>query len=279
MSVQNFIPTVWSETLKKALDEKYVAVANCSRDYEGDIRQKGSRVKILSVGDITVSDYTPNADMSSPGALDTSSLELVIDRAKYFNFQLDDVDHAQAVPGLMEAAMKNAADALAKEADQYIYSLYSQVENNVACDTVNNQYANIVNAFLEARTKLMKGGVTDVNDIVFEITPKVAEELLKKEIALSSDSADLMKNGCIGKIAGCKVYVTNNIVTYSGTAAIHHYCLARSRRAIAFAEQISEVEAYRPEMRFADAVKGLHLYGAKIVYPDEICVLDLSVEC
>ena len=106
MSVQNFIPTVWSETLKKALNEKYVGVANCSREYEGDIRQKGNRVKILNVGAISVSDYTPNTNMSDPETLDGGATDLVIDRAKYFNFQLDDVDHAQAVPGLMDAAMK-----------------------------------------------------------------------------------------------------------------------------------------------------------------------------
>ncbi|MBE6529243.1 MAG: P22 coat protein - protein 5 domain protein [Ruminococcaceae bacterium] len=278
MSVQNFIPTVWSETLQKALDEKYVGVANCSREYEGEIKKKGSRVKILNVGDISVSDYTPNCDMSSPESLDGTTLELVVDRAKYFNFQLDDIDHAQAVPGLMEAAMKNAAAALAKEADQYIYSLYDQVENRVYCDIINNDYSSILHPFLEARTMLMKSGVTDVNDIVFEITPKAAEELLKKEISLSSDSADIFENGCIGKIAGCKVFVTNNIYIHEGASANHHYCYARSRRAIAFAEQISEIEAYRPESRFADAVKGLHLYGAKIVYPNEICVLDLSIE-
>ncbi len=278
MSVQNFIPTIWSETLKKSLNEKYVAVANCSHEYEGEIQKKGSRVKILNVGNITVSDYTPNSNMSSPETLDSATMDLLIDRAKYFNFQLDDVDRAQAIPGLMEAAMKNAADALAKEADRYVYSLWAFSDNTVCCDTVNNQNANILNAFLEARTKLMKGGVTDVNDIVFEITPKVAEELLKKEILLSSDSGDLIENGCIGKVAGCKVFVSNNIEVEEGNAAIHHYCLARSRRAVAFAEQISEIEAYRPEMRFADAVKGLHLYGARIVYPDEFCVLDLSVE-
>ena len=277
MSVLNFIPTIWSETLKKSLNEKYVAVANCSREYEGEIRQKGNRVKILSVGDVVLFNYTANTDLSTPRVLDTSATELVINRAKCFNFLLDDIDHAQAVPGLMEAAMKNAADALAKEADQYIYSLRSQVENSVSCNTVSDPDANILNAFLEARTKLMEGGVSDINDIVFEITPKVAEKLLKKEINLSSDSADLLKNGCIGKIAGCKVYVTNNIETAENDSITHHYCFARSRRAIAFADQLSEIEAYRPEMRFADAVKGLHLYGAKIVYPNEICVLDLAV--
>ena len=277
MSVQNFVPTVWSETLQKALNEKYVGVANCSREYEGEIRKKGSRVRILNVGSIDVSTYTPNCDMSNPQSLDGTSTELVIDRAKYFNFQLDDVDHAQAVPGLMEAAMKNAAAALAKEADQYIYSLYSEVTNSVTCDLVNEQ-GNIVEAFLKARTKLLEGGVSDVNDIVFEVSPKVAEELLKKEITLSTDNAGLLENGCIGKLAGCKIFVSNNIVVNEGAAMIHHYCLARSRRAIAFAEQISEIEAYRPEMRFADAVKGLHLYGAKIVYPNEICYLDIGID-
>lgn len=278
MSVQNFVPTVWSETLQKALNEKYVGVANCSREYEGEIRKKGSRVRILNVGSIDVSTYTPNSNMSNPQSLDGISTELVIDRAKYFNFQLDDVDHAQAVPGLMEAAMKNAAAALAKEADQYIYSLYGEVTNSVYCDLVNSESASIVDTFLKARTKLLEGGVSDVNDIVFEVSPKVAEELLKKEIALSSDSAGLLENGCIGNLAGCKIFVSNNIVTNEGAAAVHHYCLARSRRAIAFAEQISEIEAYRPEMRFADAVKGLHLYGAKIVYPNEICVMDIGVD-
>ncbi len=278
MSIQAFIPTVWSETLQKALNEKYVGVANCSREYEGEIRKKGSRVRILNVGNINVSTYTPNTNMSNPQSLDGTSTELVINCAKYFNFQLDDVDRAQTVPGLMEAAMKNAAAALAKDADQYIYMLYGEVTNHVSCDLVNDPRGNIVETLLQARTKLLEGGVSDVNDIVFEVSPKVAEELLKKEITLSTDNASLLENGCIGKLAGCKIFVSNNIVTEEGAAAMHHFCLARSRRAVAFAEQISEIEAYRPEMRFADAVKGLHLYGAKIVYPNEICVMDIAVD-
>lgn len=277
MSVQNFIPTIWSEALQKSLNQSYVGVANCSREYEGEIRSKGNRVRILNVGDIIVANYTQNTDITAPRALDGNYTELMINRAKCFNFQLDDIDRIQSVPGLMEAAMKKAAAALAKEADQYIYSLWSQVENTVSCDMVNDESANILNAFLEARTKLMVGGVSDVKDIVFEITPKIAEELLKKEINLSSDNADLLETGCIGKIAGCKVFVSNNIETSADAGAVHHHCLARSRRAVAFADQISKVEAYRPETRFADAVKGLHLYGAKIIYPNEICVLDINV--
>ncbi len=277
MSVSNFIPTIWSETLQKALNQKYIGVANCSRAYEGDIRQKGNSVKILDLGDISVGDYTPNSSMSYPETLSGNAVELVIDRAKYFNFQLDDVDHAQAIPGLMEAAMKNAADALAKEADQYIFSLFATAGTMISCDLVNDSTANLAFSLLEARTKLLENGVPDANDIVFEISPKVAELLLKSEINLISADSDFLENGCIGKFAGCKVFVTNNIASYEGASALHHYCYARSRRAIAFADQVSEIEAYRPESRFADAVKGLHLYGAKTVYPNELCVIDVSV--
>ena len=57
----------------------------------------------------------------------------------------------------------------------------------------------------------------------------------------------------------------------------YHKCIARTKRAIAFAEQLSEINAYRPEKRFADAVKGLHLYGAKVVYPKEMVLLNLGI--
>lgn len=277
MSVQHFIPTIWSEALQKELDQKYVGVANCTREFEGEIKKKGSRVKALTLGDVRVCDYTPNSDMSSPDTLEGISKELEINRAKYFNFQLDDVDRAQAVPGLMEAAMKNAADALAREADRYIYSLWSEVDRVIYSD-LTGQVKDVIPALLKARTTLMESGVTDVNEIFFEISPKVAEILLKNEVNLLSDNGNLLENGCIGKFAGCKVFVSNNIATMEGGASTHHYCFARSRRAIAFAEQISEIEAYRPESRFADAVKGLHLYGAKIMRPQDIILIDASID-
>ena len=76
---------------------------------------------------------------------------------------------------------------------------------------------------------------------------------------------------------GFRVYVSNNIATEEEGGKVRHMCFARTRRAIAFAEQLSEIDAYRPEKRFADAVKGLHLYGAKLIFPAELVVLDLAV--
>ena len=76
---------------------------------------------------------------------------------------------------------------------------------------------------------------------------------------------------------GCRIYVSNNIATATSSNVLYHKCLARTKRAIAFAEQLSEINAYRPEKRFADAVKGLHLYGAKAVYPNEMVLLNLGI--
>ncbi len=277
MAISNFIPTVWSENLFTALDKQYIAVSNCSRDYEGEIKKCGSVVKICGVGDITISDYTKNTDMSAAQALSDTVRELTINQAKYFNFEIDDIDRAQCTPKLMNAAMKMAASALANAADAYVYSLYSNAGNTVASSSVTT--SNIIDLIIDARKKLYEKNVTDAHDVVIEVSPEIAALILKAKIDLATDNGESLEAGCLGSISGCRIFVSNNIVvdttTTSGTA--YHKCLVRTRRAIAFAEQLSEIDAYRPEKRFADAVKGLHLYGAKVVYPNEMVLLNLGI--
>ena len=275
MAITNFIPTVWSENLYQELDKKYIGVANCNRDFEGEIREKGNTVRICGIGNVVVSEYTKNANMNSPSTLSDTARDLKIDQAKYFNFQIDDIDRAQASPKLMELAMKNAAGALANDADRYVYSLYGQAGSTIKCDDVTVD--NIVNLIIDARTKLFTNNVSDPEDIVIEVTPEIAGLIMKAKVSLSTDNTDVMEAGCIGAIGGCKIYVSNNVKKMEGDTGYEHKCLARTKRAIAFAEQLSEIDAYRPELRYADAVKGLHLYGAKVVYPNEMVLLDLNM--
>ena len=275
MAIINFISTVWSETLASALDKQYVAVLNCNRDFEGEIKEKGSRVKICSVGDVTIGDYTKNSDMSDPQTLSDSARELIINRAKYFNFQLDDIDRIQSIPGLMNEAMRKAAAGLAEEADKYVFGLYEGAGSIVSNDATTAE--NILDSIIQARTQLYINGIGDTNDIVLEVSPEVAALIMKAKLSLSTDNGELMENGCLGSIGGCKVYVSPNVATEGEGAGKRHKCLVRTKRAIAFAEQLSEIDAYRPEKRFADAVKGLHLYGAKVVFPKEMVLLDLAM--
>ncbi len=271
MAITNFISTVWSENLLTALDKTYVAVANCNRDFDGEIRGRGDRVKVCGITGVNVFDYTKNTDFaSSAQTLTDTAQTLVIDQAKAFNFQIDDVDRAQSNPKIMNGAMKIAAGALADAADAYVFSLYGSAGHTVSDAAVSE--TSIINDLIDARTKLLENNVSDPSDIVFEVSPAIAAFILKGKMTLSNGDAAL-ESGCIGNVAGSKIFVSNNVYVDGKT----HKCLARSRRAIAFAEQLSEIDAYRPEKRFADAVKGLHLYGAKVLYPSEMVLLDLTV--
>ncbi len=274
MATKNFIPTVWSETLLRSLDKEYVGVMNCNRSFEGDIRNLGDSVVINSIGPITVFDYTADSDMDAPEALgDGDSVTLYIDQAKAFCFQIDDVDRVQAKPGLMQTAMREAACALADQADKYVYSLYSKAtgENTIAREDITAD--DIVDILIEARQKLMQNNVNSNTSVVLEVSPAIAALILRAKILTGTDNTEALTNGYLGSFVGFDVYVSNNIMK---TGNVWH-CMARTKRAIAFAEQLKSVEAFRPEKRFADAVKGLHLYGAELVCPDELIALNLSV--
>ena len=271
MAISNFISTVWSENLYKALDKKYIGVAHCNREYEGDIKNQGSSVKICGVGKITVSNYSKNTDMSNPQALSDTYEELAIDQAKYFNFQIDDVDKAQSSPKFMDAAMAIAADALANAADKHVYNQYAFAGTILNISEPNEE--NIIETLITARQKLYENNVSDSSDIVIEVSPPVASLILKAKIALSTDNTDALEAGCLGSFGGCKIFVSNNIAISDNV----HKCLMRTKRAIAFAEQLSEIVAYRPEKRFADAIKGLHLYGARPIYPKEMVLLNVTI--
>lgn len=270
MSLNNFTSTVWSETLYKELQKNYVGVKLCSREFEGEIKGQGDRVKICGISPITVFDYSKNTDMPAAEVLSDTVRTLIIDQAKGFNFFIDDVDAAQSRPNIMTEAMRRASDALADVADSYIYSLTDSGVATISNTSVTAE--SIISTLAEARLKLMENNVPNNASISLEVSPAIEQKLVLSKVLRSTDNTDALTKGYIGSFMGFDVYVSNNIVK-TGNA---YRCIARTNRAIAFAEQINSVTAYEPELRHGDAVKGLHLYGAKIVYPKEMVFLDLT---
>jgi len=277
MAINDFVSTVWSETLLRSLDREYIGVRNCSRDFEGDIKNQGDTVKICGITGVNTFEYTKNTDFANTLQTLTSTAQtLSISQAMAFNFQIDDVDRAQQNPKLMQHAMSEAASALADAADKYVYGLYAGVASRqkISMDDVTTY--KIPDLLLAAREKLMSVNVPAEAELSLEVPPIVATRILKSRM-LSGDNSEALTTGCIGSYLGFKVYVSNNVQSVDEDGVIRHKCFARTGRAITFAEQLNNVEAYRPENRFADAVKGLHLYGAKIVYSGELVLLDISL--
>lgn len=287
MATTTFIPELWSARLLYALDKAHVATNLVNREYQGIIANQGDTVHINSIGAITVKDYTKNADIADPDALTTTEQTLVIDQCKYFNFQVDDVDNVQAAGDLIDTAMGRAAYSLADVADAYLLKTIAAGAasgNTVGAAsapialTAANVYENIV----KLRTKLDKANVPNPGRTIV-VPPEVYALLLMDDRFAKSDAAagqSALLNGEVGRVAGFTVYMSNNVRTGTGTdtgKTPYFEITAQVSTATTYAEQIIKTEAYRLEKRFADAVKGLHVYGAKVTDGSQIAKLLASV--
>ena len=288
MAITTFIPELWSARLLYALEKSHVATNLVNRNYEGVIANQGDTVHINSIGAITVKDYTKNTDIAAPDALTTTDQSLVIDQCKYFNFQVDDVDKVQAAGDLIDTAMGRAAYALADVSDAF---LLKTIANGVASAnkigakatltalTASNVYENIV----KMRTLLDKANVPTTGRTLV-VPPEVyALLLLDDRFAKSgSDSGqNALLNGMVGRVAGFDVFMSNNCVSGadggSGSNTAYFVITAQVAAATTYAEQIIKTEGYRMESRFADGVKGLHVYGAKVTDGSQIAAMYCSV--
>lgn len=285
MATTTFIPELWSARLLYALDKAHVATNLVNREYQGIIANQGDTVHINSIGAITVKDYTKNADIADPDALTTTEQTLVIDQCKYFNFQVDDVDNVQAAGDLIDTAMGRAAYSLADVADAYLLKTIAAGAasgNTVGAAsgpialTAANVYENIV----KLRTKLDKANVPNTGRTIV-VPPEVYALLLMDDRFAKSDAAagqSALLNGEVGRVAGFTVYMSNNVRTGTDTGKTPYFEItAQVSTATTYAEQIIKTEAYRLEKRFADAVKGLHVYGAKVTDGSQIAKLIASV--
>ena len=287
-SIDNFIPVVWSARILVALQKALVfAQPNViNRDYEGEIREVGNTVNINSIGDPTIFDYTKNTDMPPAETLTGAQRQLVIDQAKAFNFQVDDVDKVQQQPKVMDTALSRAAYRLADTADQYLAAkLYAGATINtigtlnspIVAPTPTAGSSGAYEQLVDLGTLLDQQNVpTDGRWAV--IPPWYHGVLVKDSRFVSYAAIDVLYNRQVGEAAGFAILVSNNVpsIAAPGGAAnqtVRNIVLAGHQMAGTYAEQINQVEAYRPERRFGDAVKGLHLYGSTVVRPEAIAAL------
>ncbi|WP_336078133.1 P22 coat protein - protein 5 domain protein [Paenibacillus sp. 203] len=271
MTVQNFIPTIWSARLNESLKKNLVYGNVVNTDYEGEIQGQGSTVKINSIGAVTIGNYDKVAGIGNPQELDATQKTLVIDQAKYFNFQVDDVDAAQANVNLLDGGIVEASYGLANVVDQYLAGFYTEVK---AENTIGNDTTPVIPTKDTAYDLLIDLGVLlDENNVPeserFVVVPAWYYGLLLKDARFTKDP-NIIRTGYVGDIDGMTVYKSNNV---PNTAGAKYKIIAGHKSAISFAGQVDSVEAFRPEKQFSDAVKGLQVFGAKCIKPEALAVL------
>lgn len=281
MSLDKFIPQIWSARLLINLQKNLVFGQSgiVNRDYEGEIKAAGDTVKISNIGPVTIGDYTKNTNIDDPETLTDDQRTLLIDQSKYFNFQIDDIDKAQQKPKVMDAAMAEAAYGLADVADQFIASHYVDAASKIGDDTTPETPTadKAYELLVDAGVALDEKNIARSNRYAV-IPPWFYGLILKDDRFVKAGTAtsdQVLRNGEVGQAAGFTVYLSNNVANTTGAK---YKIIAGHPMAMTYAEQIASVEGYRPEKRFADAVKGLHLYGLKVVRPEGLVVITANRE-
>lgn len=284
MAISNFIPSVWAADILKALETMLVygnpMVSNT--DYEGEISQVGDSVRITTLGDVTVKDYTRNADMDAPETLTDAQLTLLIDQQKYFNFQVDDIDKRQAIQGLREEAARRAAYGLRKVMDSFIAAKYTDIASANFIGSDASPIVDFDSTATKAYDQLVDlATILDESDTPEEgrwaVVPPWYHGYLEKDQRFTgfgtSENRRTLENGVIGQAAGFTIMKSNQVPNTGGAL---YKVIAGHKDGWSHATQILDTEAYRPERRFSDALKGLHVYGAKVVRPTQLACLVAS---
>jgi len=274
-----FIPTVWAARLLVALEKAlvYGQTNVCNRDYEGEIAEAGSSVKIGSIGDVTIGTYDKNTDITDPEILTDTEQTLAIDNAKFFNFYVDSVDRAQQNVNVMDEAMRRSAWALRQEADAFLAAAMAAAVTgtNTIGSVATPELPTKANAYeylVDLGTKLDEANVPIAGRFV--IVPAWFHGLLLKDdrfVKVGSRRSDaILANGEVGDAAGFTILKSNNV---PNTAGAQYKIVAGHSIATTYAEQIVDLHTYKPEKRFGDAVKGLHVYGAKVLRAQNLAEL------
>lgn len=269
-TITQFQQTIWSKSILRSL-EKITSLRNhCDFQYEKDSKN-AKEVKILSVNRPTIRTYVPGTALVRESAADSSQI-LKLDQYRYFNFEVEDIVKAQSVPGLMEALTDEAGKGLALEGDKYVAEVIKTAADGgeiTASEVITLTTKNAMESVEAGFAKLYENDCKVSDMFYLEVAPKVFTTYRQQLTELSTNNPEILKKGAVGKINNAYVCIENCLPETTDA----HYNVLRTNKAIAFAEQIDKVEKYRPEDAFTDAVKGLYVFGAKVVRPAEIYVM------
>ena len=286
MSTSKFIPTIWSARILAALEKQLVYTNFFNRDYEGEIRDAGDTVKIGLVGAPTVKKYTTGSEIAAPDDVTVTDATLTIDQADYFNIAVDDVDAAQSKSNLLESASSQTGYAFGDVTDQYLAGLLvagtgGTIGTKSAPKSITDaKPEDAYNLLVDLKVALDRQNCPTMGRIC--VVPPEFEGFMLKDsrfVAKStSESKERLTEGTIYKCAGFEIHVSNNAPHDdkggSGSTTVYDV-IAGCDQSGTYAEQILNTEAYRPEKSFKDAVKGLHVYGAKVLR--SACVYNAKV--
>lgn len=284
-ALDSLIPQIWAARFLANLDKALVFGRAANRVFQPDA-QFGNVVNVDKIGNVTIGDYTSNTDfVAGPEALTASPKVVTINQQKFYNFQIDSIDEAQAYPNIMNKAMERAAYSMADVVDTYIASLHAGATTKVNTTTTPGTPtdATVYGILTDAAKALDQLNVPTAGR--FLIMGPAGIKLLKDSGEMLSDTPagdivrlqgqfgdpGMLPEGYKGRVAGFDLWMSNN--TFAGGTGVTETWYFGNEMGISFVDSLNQIMAYEPEKRFAQAIKGLYVYGAAVTEPDALGVI------
>ena len=277
MSVAVFKQTLWSKKIQNALATLTGLRTHSDYEFDGEIKA-GNKLKITGSVAPTIGTYVPGTDITVEN-VDGNDQELVIDQFKYFARYFDNVDKAQSIPGVLENDAKECARYLHEEGDKYVASVMkAEIEKENSTVKKGTAFTpsktNVVDEVEKALVALYENNVKPTSELYGEFSPKVYSFLRQSLTEVLTNNVELAKKGAVGKYNNVMVCIENLLPTKSttsgSTTTTVRYNIIRTSKAVAFAGQVDQVKAVEKEKGFGDIVKGLYVFGAKVVRPEQM---------
>lgn len=312
----SFIPTLWSGKLLAKFYQNTMLAEICNTDYEGELKNKGDTIRIRTAPSITINDYAGAGSTLTSEVPVPIFQDMQVDKAKYFSVQTNDVLAQQADMDLMNMFTEDAAKQMKIAIEDEVFfnsfvtegpaaanegttagalsAAYDLGTDNDAIDTGTAN--NLLDTILRMSSALDEQNVPEEGRWLI-LTPYDRQILMRSDIAqayFSGDASSIIRTGKIGMLDRFTVYVSNLLprgaagralvsgLTDPATGAVDADAVARrtmvagTNHAVSFAMTISKTEPLRNQTDFGDIVRGLAVYGRKVVKPDALVVAQVA---
>mgnify|MGYP001245651903 CR=1 FL=1 len=290
----NFIPEIWSGKMIENFYDATVLAAISNTDYEGEIRKFGDTVNIRTTPEIEIREYVKGQSLTVDNP-DKPKIQLVIDKGEYFACVEDDVDKVQSDINLMDTWTKDASERMKIKIDQRVLvDMLPGVSAFNQGATAGEQTGSFNLGVTTSPLQVTKDGASSTTAVIdllvdmgtvldeahcpeqdrFVVIPAKMAGLIKKselkDASLSGDSVSPLRNGRLGMVDRFTIYVSHNLKKANVGGADEFSLIAGHKMGFTFASQMTEMETIRSESTFGDIVRGLQVYGYKVVKPEAL---------
>lgn len=275
MAYQNFKANIWAAAIEKELEKKHVFVADCNREYEGKVKGLGDSVTIKGAGQVTMrtgSDGVEPAFTAPEDVVGTNAI-MTIKHWCDFNFKVGDIDKEQGAGGAISLYTQQAAYRIADEQDKLVASLAADplaIYDNASAVKITAD--NVLETIDNGIQMLWEKNVPANEYLSVTVSPRFYMILKQKYMALDTDNSEMIKRGAVAMYGNVDIKLSNNV--YTTNSGAQDKIMLRTKKAIAFANPLTKTEAYRPDAYMADAVRGVSLYDAKLIRPEQMVILN-----